>query len=41
MFFGILLTGLGRLADLLPDSLPLVVLVILDGSEECLTLSFY
>jgi hypothetical protein len=34
MFLGKLLARLGRLADLLPNALPLVVLVLLDGRKQ-------
>ena len=36
VLLGVLLTGLGRLPDLLADRLPLVVLVVLDRVHECL-----
>lgn len=38
MLFGVLLAGLGRLANLLPNNLPLIALVLLDGVEESLAL---
>lgn len=38
MFFGILLASLGRLANLLSNHFPLVVLVLLDGAHEGLAL---
>jgi hypothetical protein len=38
MFFGVLLASLGRLPDLLPNHLPLVVLVLLDCVQQRLTL---
>lgn len=38
MFFGKLLTRLGWLANLLPNRLPFVVLIFLDGVEKVLFL---
>lgn len=38
MLFGILLASLSRLADLLPNRLPLIVLVFLDRVEESMAL---
>ena len=40
MLLRILLTSLGGLTNLLPDNLPLVVLVLLDRREEGLALVF-
>lgn len=34
MFFGVLFTSLGGLANLLANDLPLLVLVLLDGVEQ-------
>lgn len=38
MFFGILFACLGRLADLLANNLPLVILVLLDRVQQRLAL---
>lgn len=40
MLFGILLTSLGRLADLLPNDFPLVVFVLFDSVHKRLRLIF-